>query len=401
MSLQTWLENQIKSNQYVTGINMCIFDKDGILKTAYTGVRDIDTKSKLQLDDKFNFASNGKSVLCLAVTTLIADKKIPNVWEETLGSLLPEFEMHNDYENVKLKYFATHSGGVSDTIYGTDKYKYLTDKLSKNPIEHRKEFVKKLLRLHPSYKPETKFEYSNQGYCVIAVVLETIINKTASFFNRRSYEDVIRQTVFDKMDMASAGFGRPESNITCAHYRSPYFYKVLDYDDHPNPMYEQPSGNMYCNIKDFAKYAQCHLKGLIDNNDVFKFLHKPVGVEPISNYAYGWDVYDGRHTHSGAHTIMSTRALPHGAHTTMSTRALLHGTFPCMSSYMCIIPEENIGVVFMSNCDGSDLEGLADNLLDNDKYRELCQESKKLKHVVKKEVQEDTVLNTLKGIFGW
>ena len=173
-----FIKIQFKNKWNIPGISIVIFNSDNILHTFTYGYADLQSKRKLKITDKFCIASCSKSILCTAISSLIENKKIPNIWNMTLEKAWSK-NIHESFKKVKVKQLAQHNSGIASTPDNPDdiknfkKYSKIEKKLENlNGYDSRKKLTNIILKIAPIYEPGSKFVYSNWGYGILAAILE-------------------------------------------------------------------------------------------------------------------------------------------------------------------------------------------------------------------------------------
>jgi CubicO group peptidase (beta-lactamase class C family) len=122
----------------------------------------------------------------------------------------------------------------------------------------------------------------------------------------RSWEDLMRERLFEKLEMASAGFGPPGLPSAVDQPWGHRANKTGDvkavHDDNPAVM--GPASNAHMTLSDWAKFASLHLRGAqgkarLLKPATFRALHTPPRGE---TYAGGWIV--GERSWAGGKTLM-------------------------------------------------------------------------------------------------
>ena len=129
-----------------------------------------------------------------------------------------------------------------------------------------------------------EFHYSNLGYMIAACMAERITGQ--------SWEALIRQRLFDPLDMSSAGFGSPNTpdqiDQPWGHsWEFSLFGNNWEPDQTDNPKALGPAGRVHCNIKAWAEFLSLFLD---DENPVIDSKHLNKLITPIGFYAGGWAV---------------------------------------------------------------------------------------------------------------
>ncbi len=258
-------------------------------------------------DDKFHIGSVTKSMTATLAAMLVEDRKID--WTTTIGDSFPELrdQMHPDYAGVTLEQLLAHRGGAPAAA--PQSLWREAWKAEGTPEEQRMKFVQGILIQEPETAPGTRTVYSNQGYAIAGAMLERATGK--------AWEVLMRERLFDPLEMASAGFGAP---ATPGKVDQPWGHakKLLSATapvppgpDADNPAAIGPAATVHCSLGDLAKYVRFHLagargEGTLLKAETFQKLHAPVGGD---NYALGWIVLDrewaGGRTlmHNGSNTM--------------------------------------------------------------------------------------------------
>ena len=154
-------------------------------------------------------------------------------------------------------------------------------------LTQRRRLVQLALSRKPAAKPGTKFQYSNIGYAIAGAMCERVTGKT--------WEDLMRERLFNPLGMTTAGFGPPG---TAAKVDQPWGHLASGAKLKPippgrkadNPAVIGPAGTVHCSLADWAKFAAASLphdanhKSLVSAATLRK-LHTPLAGE---DYAFGW-----------------------------------------------------------------------------------------------------------------
>jgi CubicO group peptidase (beta-lactamase class C family) len=153
--------------------------------------------------------------------------------------------------------------------------------------KERLRLVKDELSRVPKHKPGTEHEYSNLGYAIVGAIAERVTGK--------SWEQAMRDEVFNPLGMTSVGFG---GTGTPGQVDQPWGHHE---DGEPasgngptkdNPPVLSPAGRVHCTIQDWARFVADQLRGAqgelaLLQTASYKQLHTPpFGGE----YALGWAV---------------------------------------------------------------------------------------------------------------
>lgn len=148
----------------------------------------------------------------------------------------------------------------------------------RNPYEP-KEFLDFFSKLDLLFEPGTKFSYSNSGYFVLGVILETVSGEP--------YEKLLRERIFDPLGMDDSGYDstRPLLSKRAAGYDKQFdgSYVNTAYLDMTQPF---SAGSLYSTVEDLYRWDQSFYA-----DQVLSRKSKQLMLTPgLSNYGYGWTI---------------------------------------------------------------------------------------------------------------
>lgn len=270
------------------------------------GVRKYGSKIPVTIDDQFHLGSETKAMTAAILAMMTETNKL--TWTTTLAAALPELAPNMDpaYRTVTLEQLLSHRAGFTAETAPRGKSLLDLHRLPGSTRERRWAYAQMILQEPPEVAPGTKFLYSNRSYAIAGVIAEKAADK--------SWEDMMRQWLFEGLGMDSCGFG---AMGTPGKIDEPLQH-VLKLGVHisiePGPLADNPAAiapaaAVHCSVIDWAKFIQANLRGEkgfggILEPGTFKKLHTP----PYGDYAFGWLVVDrpwagGRaFTHAGSNT---------------------------------------------------------------------------------------------------
>jgi len=261
---------------------------DGEVKAiGAVGLRKFKGKEKVTAADKWHIGSCTKSMTATLAATFVEEGKLN--WDSTISEVLGgEVRMRDEYKDVTLKTLLTNRSGIpSNAPLGT-RIKAAADSGKRDIEKRRKQYAEGLLKLKPEFEPGTKYGYSNSGFVVAGVMLETI--------SGRSWEELMQERIFKPLKMQSAGFGaaaaRRKEDQPWGHTSKTKPQPPGPGDDNPDVI--GPAGTVHCSLADLARYVKMHL-----DHEVGPVLKKPesfVRLQTIADgnddYACGWVIAD-------------------------------------------------------------------------------------------------------------
>ena len=148
------------------------------------GVTDLRTRHQIDEHTNFRLASLSKQFTAMAIMLLVHEGKLR--YDQTLTEIFPEFPAYG--KTITLREILNHTSGLLD-------YEDLMAKPSGSTPDDQ------ILQIHDAgvlalmekasttkFQPGSKWEYSNSGYCVLAMVVEKASGKSfAEFLHERIF----------------------------------------------------------------------------------------------------------------------------------------------------------------------------------------------------------------------
>lgn len=299
--------------------------KDGetILMDAY-GHRDVENKIPVTNETMFAIGSATKAFTALGIMLLADEGKLD--LDTPLKHYLPDLKLYDEYttDHVTARDILSHRTGIPshDAIW------ILTDR-------DRDELYKRMAYLHPNQEFRYDFQYNNTMYALAGVVIERLSGET--------WEEFIQVRIFDELKMHSS-----IPSLSNLLSQSDFSYPYLTFGEKPQRIQirdneaTRPAGAIASNIEDMGKWLMLNMNTGQNGNSQFIAesslleLFKPTtaissplyqALSESRNYGLGWYVTDYR----------GYEMVEHG------------GNIDGFSTMVSFLPEENIGVVVLTN----------------------------------------------------
>ena len=304
-----------------------------------TGLRQLGESATVSINDKFHLGSCTKPMTATLTAILIEDGLLK--WDTTIQEVLglKIRKLHPDYENVTVEQLLAHVGGLDRTPPPAFWAQAFADQGKKSATKQRLDYVTSILTQAPNYSPGTTTEYSNQGYAVVGVMLETL--------SKKPWEFLMKERLFQPLGMTSAGFRAPCSPQSLDH---PWGHTTDGKPVAPEPQGDNPdaigpAGTVHASIGDWAKFAQFHLQrkpgSLLKHAASFDKLHTTLANSGTHGVG-GWLVHDMEHL--GGHCVQ------------------MIGSNTMWMAHLWIVPERQIAVVVASNSAQKQASPLCDQI---------------------------------------
>ncbi len=231
------------------------------------GLANFISEEPLDADLPFYLASLGKQFTAAAIMKLRDQGQLS--LSDPVTKFLPL--MPPAYRKVTLHHLLTHTAGVPDYLNDFDQVLDNTTNMD----------VYKLIidQKRPQYTPGTKFKYSNSGYVLLALVVQSTSGSTIDqFFNSNIFEPLNLNHSFvygryNAQEPRTIGFTSK--------------YKLNDYN-----LLTVGDGGVYATARDLFNWTEILNNGLFLSDSSLQLMYEPV---VLSNgrerrYGYGWEI---------------------------------------------------------------------------------------------------------------
>jgi D-alanyl-D-alanine carboxypeptidase len=299
---------QIRSEHKLPAIAAAVWRDGKLVELDAVGVRKVDDPaSKVTKADLWHIGSNTKAMTATLVGIFVDRGTLK--WTDTIATLFKGVKIDPGYAKVTLDQLIRHEGGAPGEP-PPELWKQLWDDGAKP--DARAKFVAGILARPPA-QPAGTFTYSNAGYMIAGAALERATKKT--------WEQLMRDELFAKLDMKSCGFGPPGTRATPANSGTvdqPWGHDAGGSPIAPGPAADNPpgvgpAGTVHCSLEDYGKFLALHATGKPElvSAEAMQHLHAVRGM----GYAGGWIVMapppPGTTTlaHSGSNTMWYLTAM--------------------------------------------------------------------------------------------
>ncbi|MFD2045445.1 serine hydrolase domain-containing protein [Ornithinibacillus salinisoli] len=199
----------------VAGLSMARIDDGQISTTGEYGVLELGLNNIVNRNSIFNACSISKFVTAILVMSLTEQGVLDldqDVNNRLISWKVPDYPFMTK-SKVTLRTLLSHQSGITDpnnsfteltSIHGIPT---ITDLL-----EGKTPYCTESIKV--TYEPESDFQYSDAGFCVIQQLIEDVMG--------RSFTDVMNERVFTPLDIKNSIFGQEElgrekGNLACGH----------------------------------------------------------------------------------------------------------------------------------------------------------------------------------------
>lgn len=326
--LDPYVEKSMRDWQ-TPGLAVAIVRNDSMIFAKGYGLRELGKKDNVDEHTLFAVASNSKAFTAALLGMLVDEGKLD--WDDRVTEYLSNFQMFDPYvtREINIKDLLTHRSGLP--VFGGD-HLWIGDGGSREHI------VRQLRYLEPNAQFRTVFQYNNLMWLVAGQVFATIAGQT--------WDDGIKKRIFKPLGMkqsnTSVRYLESIENVATPHEMVAGKLKSIEYDNVDNVA---PAGAINSNVIDMAKWMRLNLNGGVYegqqllSSEVMREMHSiqiPTKISSFneeklgmrfSGYGLGWRISD----YKGRKMIRHS------------------GGLSGMISLQTLMPEENLGVMAMTN----------------------------------------------------
>jgi len=357
---------------HAAGFAVAVVEKNHIVYAKGFGYRDYENKIPVTPNTLFAIGSCTKAFTASLIGMLVQDGKLD--YDKPVRDYLPELKFYKDEMNDKitLRDMMCHRTGLPRHDFSW----YLFTTSSRDSLLQRIQYME------PSAGLREKWQYNNFMFFAQGMVAEKITG--------RKWEDNIRERIFQPLGMSSSTFSvddMKKSNDAALGYqaKNDSVISKMDYY-HIDAM--GPAGSINSSVNDMSKWVITWINnGKFDGKEIIPTGHRTEAISSqmviagalpekenpdiyFANYGFGWMVssYKGHYR------------VEHG------------GNIDGFSASTSFFPSDSIGIIVLSNQNGSAVPSIVRNLLADRmlklKYQDWQSELKKKFDKQKKENED-------------
>jgi len=314
------------------GVAVAIVRNDSVIFAKGYGVRDINKGGAVDENTLFVIASCSKAFTTAALSMLADQRKI--AWDDQVVKYLKDFQMYDPWvtKEITIRDLVTHRSGL-ETFSGDIMW------LGSN--YDRKEVIRRARYLKPTSSFRTRFGYQNIMYSAAGEVIPAVTDTT--------WDDFIKARILTPLGMKRSVTRISElvkmDNIASAHQFRGGKTSVIGYYPVDNVA---AAAAINSSVSEMAQWIRLQLgKGAINGKRLIstRYINEMWSNQFAignGNYGLGWNV----------NYFKGKKIVSHG------------GGMPGMISEVCLIPEDNIGFVILTNLDCNFKGAIKNRLLD-------------------------------------
>src|SRR4051812_48428339 len=318
----------------VPGLALAVVHNDSVVLERGYGVRKLGQSDRVDENTLFAIGSASKAFTAMLVAMLVDQGK--GKWDDPATNYLPGFQLYDPYvtRELTVRDLLTHRSGLTaaDLMLFDPRY-------TRDSILYRARYVK------PTYSFRSHFGYSNIMYLAAGQLAARAVGST--------WDDAVRDRIFIPLGMTASNtsvtlldrlpnVATPHDEIDDTVRTIPYFN--LD------PL--GPAGSINSNARDMAQWVRFQLAGgkvrgkPLLGAAAFDETHSPQTIVPLEGF---WKI-----AAQDAHLL--TYGMGWMLHDYHGRLIVQHGgNIDGMSALVALMPEEQTGLVVLTNLDQDDL----------------------------------------------
>ena len=318
----------------VAGLAVAIVKNDSVIYAKGFGLRESGKPVPVDARTLFAIGSNTKAFTAAAIGLLVDEKKLS--WDDRVTKYLPQFQLFDPYvtRELTIRDLLSHRSGLArgDAVWYASSF-------------DRQEILRRVRYLEPSWSFRSQYGYQN--------IMFLAAGELAAAVAGQSWDDLVKQRFFRPLGMTASNTSvtdlRGQGNVATPHFKVggravPIGWRNIDNAG--------PAGSINSNVLDMAQWIRLHLgEGEYQGQ---RLLSQRVIREMQTPHTI---------TGSGMDTIFpmshfSTYGQGFGLRDYYGRKLVQHsGGIDGMLSNVALIPEENLGLVVLTNTEGHNLGG--------------------------------------------
>ena len=273
---------------------------DQIIFEEARGIANFSTREPLNISSSFQLASVSKPFTALSIM-ILKERKLLD-YDDKVSRIIDDFP----YPDITIRHLLSHTSGLQNYMYLVDHY-WDNDSILNN---------QKMLQLLVNHElplnniPGRRFEYSNTGYAVLALIVEKVAGQ--------KFGDFLKKELFDKLGMKNSfvydrQFLESDSTQVLGYNNSGRRRRQYFHDANNEVLGDK---SIYSTVHDLLKFTTAlNNFEIVDKETLDEAYSKAVLRNSRSvNYGFGWRIKeDGKRKyifHNGAwHGFTSTITL--------------------------------------------------------------------------------------------
>lgn len=310
------------------GVAVAVVKDDRVVLAKGYGVKEVGGSDPITANSLFAIASTSKAFTAAALGMLVDEGKIS--WDDHVTDLLPGFQMYDPYvtRELTVRDLLSHRGGLPRG----DRLWYAS------PFD-RDEVIRRVRYLEPAWSFRSHYGYQNIMFLTAGEIVPAVTDT--------SWDDFVRARIFTPLGMTTTTTTVRDlpsrTDVATPHGKIDGEVVPIGWRNFDNL---GGAGTIISSVSEMAQWIRLQLGHGVYNgtrllsDSVMREMHQPQTIIPrsedademfpmthFSSYGMGWSLQDYR----------GRKVVRHG------------GSLDGMRTHVGLLPEENLGVVVITN----------------------------------------------------
>ena len=174
------------TKQHIAGVSVAVLENGKVVLAKGYGLANVEQSIPAAPKTKYQIGSTTKPFTAIAVMVLVEGGRIS--LDEKAAKYLPELPAQ--YGEITVRQLLTHTSGVNRDLRTGNTDDFTTE-----------EFWKRIATAPVSFKPGERWEYSNTGYILLTMIIESAAKK--------SYGEFLSERIFKPLGMKDTQYLEP------------------------------------------------------------------------------------------------------------------------------------------------------------------------------------------------
>jgi CubicO group peptidase (beta-lactamase class C family) len=316
----------------VPGLAIAIIKNDSIVMMKGYGTRTMNKNETVDEHTMFAIGSSSKAFTSTLVAMMVDAGKMK--WDDPATRYLPDLQLFDPYVSRELtvRDLLTHRSGLTrgDLVWYAGGF-------------DRDEILRRVRFLKPTWSVRSRFGYQNIMYLAAGQA----VAKTAG----KSWDELVKERIFTPLGMSESNTTvaalQGKTNVATPHADINDTLRVVPWHNIDNI---GPAGSINSNVFDMIKWVRFQLDGGKANGkplvaaSALGETHTPQMIIPIGADAKSFNPYTHLQAYGMGWFLQDYRGRELDQH---------GGNIDGMTAMVAVMPEEKLGMVILSNANGS------------------------------------------------